>query len=301
MFGRRLAGLMIPVWIWAAALMVGFLAAALLVTTAALGGTFATVGDDLHYQCDSVVGPDPSSPRTDDPGSWLAGDDVADEPVSPTPTVNPYAGLTVEPGDTSVPGWQRACVSAMKAAPYQLLPVRTSNSGPAVECARALALAQVGRSMAEPGGSASNTGMPMSVELSRYLILQASSAQSTGSCDDPAAAGVPSSGIGRFSALDEQGGSAMGTCSGAHATGPAVILPDSLAGQAVCGQRVDPGAASAGDLVFWNYADGLPSEVGVVVDSTRIVSVDSQSGRVVEESLPTSADARVKRVLSEGP
>ncbi|WP_280442712.1 hypothetical protein [Nocardia brasiliensis] len=85
------------------------------------------------------------------------------------------------------------------------------------------------------------------------------------------------------------------------ATPVVVLLPNDLAGQGACGQRVEPSAASAGDLVFWNYRDFAPTRVGIALDSTEIVIADSGAGRYVRQPMPTSDDVRVKRVLGGDP
>ncbi|MFQ6327798.1 hypothetical protein ACLMAL_16890 [Nocardia sp. CWNU-33] len=219
------------------------------------------------------------------------------------PTTNPYAELTIAPDDTNASAWQRACVSAMKSAPYQLEPLLTGNDGMAAECARELALGGLSASSVVGGaGSDGSTGPIDSAAMTRSLIYQASAAALTGRCERsvglasaPSAPVAPLAGGGAVQST----GAAVEAC-GRPITGTVVTLPNALAEQGVCGQRVDLSAVSAGDLIFWDYRDSAPTHVGVATGGTQLVTIDPISGRFVQQSMPTANDVRAKRVLGGG-
>ncbi|MEC3920664.1 hypothetical protein [Nocardia sp. CDC160] len=273
-----------------------------------LGTTMSSVSSDLHYQCDSLVGPDPSDasastvlpdPNPDKGSSW----------ESQVPTLNPYAEVVGSADDAGLSDWQRGCMSALESAPYQLPPLQSVNAGYAVDCARSLALGQVNQSTAEGSGGAPDSNAAADnveeiAELQRYVSYHASLASDTGQRGVPDSVCTDSLRGGRPPIQDPMP-SDPGTCSrssgGAIGTGSAVtVLPKSRAGQALCGQRVDIHAASPGDLVFWGYTEPAPTKSGIVVGPSQIVTTDPASGQFIVAPMPTGRDVRVKRVLSGG-
>ena len=280
-----LLGLM-PAWLW---LVLGLVVLLALVTTLVAlvtGSTTAALASDLDYQCDSAIGPDTSITRTLAPGDLGRGESAyptGTKAPSEIPTTNPYASLTVAPDDTGISDWQRTCVTAMRSAPYQLPLVRTANTGRGVECARELALAQLQL------GSTDNSGSDSAATLTRSVVRDASTAALGGRC---AASGA---------SADTDSGTSAGTSACARTAGTGVstvvVLPNTVGGQALCGQRVSVSAVSAGDLVFWDYSRYTPTRVGVAVGGTRMVTVEPGGGRPVEEAVPTVDDVRIKRVL----
>lgn len=295
---------MIPAWLWVILLVMGCCGGVLTVVVMAVGGVTSSAAGDLNYQCDSAVGPDPSSTATVIPsataasgGSRTGGADSVD--ASAAPTTNPFAELTVAPDDTNVSDWQRACVNALQSAPYQLPPLQTSLSGLVADCARELA---INHALTASGGSVdgASSGPSSAAGLTREVIYEASSAAVTGRCVRVA---VPAadSGPTAVAPTTRQPGSGGTPCGQSSSIGKAVIvLPNTVAAQAVCGQRVDPAAVSAGDLVFWDYRDNAPTRTGIAVGATRVITYDPYSGRFVEQSIPSGRDVRIKRVLGGG-
>ncbi|MEV5838206.1 hypothetical protein [Nocardia sp. NPDC052112] len=298
MINRLVVLAMIPVWVWIVLAVTTGLFGVIVVLVLAVSGTNSAISADLHYQCDSAVGPDPSLTETATPSTTTASRSGAAGSTSAAPTVNPYAELTVAPDDTSASQWQRACVSALKTAPYQGQPLQTTNSGFVAECAQKLALAQLGPSSGTTFGSSGDLATDLAA-MGRSVIYQASAAGATGRCELPS---TSAGGAGQEPGLATQG-SAMtrGPC-GQLAAGAsaAVLLPNTLAGQGGCGQRVDTAAVSAGDLVFWDYRNSAPTRSGIAVSRTEIITVDPATGRTVQETMPTGRDVRVKRVLGGG-
>lgn len=297
MIGRLMILAMIPGWAWALLLTVaGLFGVGAMIATFA-GNTSTSAAADLHYQCDSAVGPDPafatvtSSATT----SRRAADII---PESAAPTTNPYAEWTIAPDDNDATDWQRSCASAMRSASWQLPPLQTVNTGLAVECARQFALAVARQpSTLEPGRNGSQ-GTVDAATLTKEVIDAASGAAMTGQCLQAASVGTAGSSSGVTMPRTESTQVACGRpSSSTTTTRSSVVLPSSVAAQGVCGQRVDTTAISAGDLVFWDYRSNAPTRVGIAVDATQIVTVDPDSGQVVERVLPTGSDVRVKRVL----
>ncbi|WP_228002922.1 C40 family peptidase [Nocardia australiensis] len=274
---------MIPTWL---VLAVGAVAVGGVLLFAVLFGSAsgASVASDFLYQCDTNVGPNPAA----DAVLPRPGLDAKVSPA-PAPTANPYAGAPIEPENE----WQRACLNSLT-APYQLPPVNTLNSGYAVECARAAAQAALAAADAAAIGADP-------ANLAGGIIAAASAGSMTGRCElspggapSAAAPSSDSGAVGQSCAktADPGGGSVPG------------VLPNTTAAQALCGQRVDISAVSAGDLVFWGYREDrnyVPSNVGVAVDTTELITINPATGRVVQQSIPTSPDVRVRRVLPGGP
>ncbi|MGY4098668.1 hypothetical protein ACW2Q0_03760 [Nocardia sp. R16R-3T] len=312
MIQRLMILAMIPAWLWVLLAVVGGCGSMLAVVVLSVGGVTSPAAADLNYQCDSAVGPDPASTATLVPsttaaasaGSRTGGADSARSPA--VPTTNPYAELTIAPDDTDASEWQRACVSALKSAPYQAPPLQTANTGFVAECAQKLALAQLGPPSGTTGDSSGGVVADLA-EMGRSVIYQASAASATGRCDLPNGAaainGAPASSqtgdAGQTSATTRKPCGQLSAATGNVVSG-LVVLPNNIAGQASCGQRVDPSAVSAGDLVFWNYRNNAPMRSGIAVGATQIVTVDPASGRTVQETMPTGRDVRVKRVLGGG-
>ncbi|MFI2282675.1 hypothetical protein [Nocardia beijingensis] len=287
MIGRLLSFVLMPLWVWVVLGGVSVVSLLLMVLVLVIGGATSSVAADLHYQCDSAVGPDPAvtvtatalptAPRT--PGTPVAG-------VTTAPTTNPYAKLEIESDDTTVSDWQRACVSALKDAPYQSSPLLTGSSGIGVECARQLALAKV----AATGDASGSADGESAAEFTRSVIYFASVAQSTGRCGSTTGTAAQAPVAGPSS------GSARRACG--QLDGATVVeLPNTVAAQGRCGQRVDPAAVSAGDLVFWSYRSNAPTRVGIAVSDTRLVTTDASTGGFMELVIPSTTDVRVKRVL----
>ncbi|MEV6254658.1 hypothetical protein AB0L97_15520 [Nocardia sp. NPDC051911] len=279
-------------WVWVVLGGVGAMLLLLMGLVLVIGGATSSIASDLHYQCDSAVGPDPSATVTESRASTVARPTAQSAPtggLTTLPTTNPYAELTIAPDDTGASDWQRACATALKDAPYQGVPLLNGSSGVGAECARQLALAQVTASGAQ-NGSGSRVG---AAEFTRSVIYQASAAQSTGRCAATGEQPSATEGAGQAS------GSARRPC-GQVDGASVVVLPNTVAAQGACGQRVDPSAVSAGDLVFWNYRSNAPTQVGIAVSETRVVTTDATTGEFVELVIPSTNDVRVKRVLGSG-
>ncbi|UGT63363.1 hypothetical protein [Nocardia asteroides] len=230
----------------------------------AAAGTAANSAADLRYQCDSAVGPDPSGGAAE-PAPLTA---ATPSGRAATPSANPYAELTIPPDSGAMSAWERGCVAAMRTAPYQDKPWGHGNTGTAAGCARELALARLD-AVADAGA------------LVRAVTYGASLEPASGRCAE-----VP-----------VEAGAGGGVC-GRPETGGAVVLPESIAAQSGCGQRVHRSAVSAGDLVFWDFRGNAPARAGVAVGSGQLVTVEPGIGRAVWQQLPDAADVRVKRVLS---
>ncbi|RJO79865.1 hypothetical protein D5S18_00905 [Nocardia panacis] len=243
------------------------------------GATVSEAGSDFDRQCDAAVGPESGASTTPtvgsafDPGSLSAPETVG-------PTTNPFAVMTFTPNEEAAASpRQRACLSAMRSAPYQQPALRVANSGPAVECAREVALAQVN----SPSGSEQDRNVAAGITaVTKHVLYRASVAALTGSCVRDSAAPLPPE-------------SAPGSCSSELSS--SVVLPNTIAAQAICGQIVDPKAVSAGDLVFWEYRNNTPTRAAIAVGATSMVTEDPVSGRAVMGTMPTNADVRIKRYL----
>jgi hypothetical protein len=299
MIGRLLTFVLMPFWIWLVLGGVGVLFVILMGLVLVIGGATSAIASDLHYQCDSAVGPDSSQTVTATRASTAARPTALSAPaagVTTAPTTNPYAQLTVAPDDTNVSDWQRACATAMKDAPYQDPPLLSGNSGIGAECARRLALAQAGAS--SNGGQGRAGGSADAAEFTRSVIYQASAAQSSGRCEVTAApVALPPS----VDVVQQPSGATRRPCGQSDSSGATVVvLPNTVAAQGACGQRVDLSAVSGGDLVFWNYRKNAPTEVGIAISGTMLVTLDSVNRGFVEQAIPSTADVRVKRVLGSG-
>ncbi|WP_405136707.1 hypothetical protein [Nocardia sp. NBC_01388] len=286
MITRLVILLTAPSWLLvtvAAAAGLGTILAVLVIFS---GGIDSATSADLHYQCDSAIGPDPAA--TEAETATTAGEPETLLP-SEAPTANPYAELTIAPGETGVSDWQRTCLSALRSAPYQLPALRTVNTGFAAECARQIALALVSGTGQAADGTADPEGMTAAV------ISRASAASTTATCESTAVMGNDPS-VSRAGAVVPSASVSAAGCPSNGGTAP-VVLPKSVAAQVVCGQRVDPVGVSAGDLVFWGYRDYAPTQVGIAVSATQVVVVDATNGRISQQALPAGPDVRVKRVL----
>ncbi len=243
-----------------------FAACAAIVGLLVVFGVMATtVQANFRYQCESAGVRDPSASATVSPaprGGEPAG-------VSATPTANPFAALAPGDGD---PPWVSACSTALKHAPYQGPPLRANKHGPAAECAARLAVGQVGRQFDQ-------------ASLVRHVVYHAS----TGRCDEP----PPATDSSPDSLTPIVGLPRSPTCPDSRV---AMVMPDTVAAQGFCGQRVDFTAVTDGDLVFW----GSPTRVGVAVGSTELVTADGTTGLVERQQIPEDDDVLVKRVLPIG-
>ncbi|MEU2122343.1 hypothetical protein [Nocardia niwae] len=296
MIGRLLTLVLMPIWVWVVLGGAGVLLVLMMGLVLVIGGASSAIASDLHYQCDSAVGPDPSQTVTPSRATTAARPTMRSAPVggaATAPTTNPYAELTIAPDDTHASDWQRACTTAMRYAPRQDPPLLTSNSGIGADCARELALAQLTASAAR-NGSGSRGGAE---EFARSVIYQASAAQTTGRCSTADAAVAQSSAAGGAGQPSGAGRRACGQLDGSSAV---VVLPNTIAAQGACGHRVDLAAVSPGDLVFWNYRNNAPTQVGIAVSDTRLVTTDATTGEFVELTIPSTNDVRVKRVLGSG-
>ncbi|TLG12430.1 hypothetical protein FEK35_10975 [Nocardia cyriacigeorgica] len=284
------------------AVVIGFL----FLVVASFAGVSSSSGERFfNCQCDSAIGPDPSVTTTSTPNSTVCDSEGEWDP-SDVPTTNPYASMTVAPDDTEISDWHRDCLSAMTSAPLQTPASRTTNTGFAVECARELALARVG---ARADGA---TSAP--AEMTREVIYEASAALSTARCVLPSGGDV--SGSEGAASPTEQSRYTLPTGSCAQTADQIVVdLPNTIAGQGRCGQRVQLDAVSPGDLIFWDYRDHAPTRVGIAVNWTcaaadpataqctaavqpRVVTADPASGRFAVLEIPGDGDARAKRVLA---
>ncbi|WP_157128950.1 hypothetical protein [Nocardia amamiensis] len=301
MIGRLLILAMIPVWAWVVLGVTTGLFGVVVAVVLVVGGATSSIASDLHYQCDSAVGPDPSQTVTPSRASAASLPTARSTPaagVSTAPTTNPFAEFTIAPDDTSASDWQRACATALKHAPYQSPPLLAGSSGIGAACARELAVAQLAAASSASEAQNGAGGRADAAGFTRSVIYRASVAESTGRCELTAgpATQPPSADIaGRPS------GSALRPCGQSDDSGVAVVvLPNTVAAQGVCGQRVDPSALSAGDLVFWNYRNNAPTRVGIAISATQLVTADPGSGGFVELAIPSSNDVRVKRVIGSG-
>ncbi|WP_040834063.1 hypothetical protein [Nocardia brevicatena] len=221
---------------------------------------------DYRNQCDSAIGIDPSVTvtATTTPRATVS--------PSPLPSTNPYVSLTLEPDDPNITDRDRACVSALKSAPYQPPgDVGEPNTGIAVVCAQELAFHYVDNATGD------------SAVMTRDVIYAASAAALSGRCAvlrTPAGSDTNPSGCG------DPNGSAR-----------AVVLPETVGQQSHCGRRVHSSAISAGDLVFWDFRNAAATRVGVAVGPEEMVAGDPGGGRFVRQPIPTSRDVLVKRVL----
>ncbi|WP_174186738.1 hypothetical protein [Nocardia barduliensis] len=297
MIGRILSLVLIPVWAWVLLAVTTGLFAVVVMMVLIVGGATSSIASELHYQCDSAVGPDPSQTVTPARTTAAVRPTTRSAPAvragaAAAPTTNPFAELTIAPDDTSASDWQRACATALKDAPYQQPPLLAGGSGIGAECARELALTQLAVSGAQSGSD----GRGSAAEFTRTVIYQASAAQSTGRCGTTVAAVAPPP---TANAAGQPSGSARRVCGQPDGTS-VVVLPNTIAAQGACGQRVDPSAVSAGDLIFWNYRSNAPTQVGIAVSGTRLVTTDAATGGFVELAIPSTSDVRVKRVLGSG-
>ncbi len=301
MIGRLIFLAMVPAWAWLLLAAVSGLGTVLILLVLVVGGTTSAISADLHYQCDSAVGPDPSQTETSTSPPTAASGSGSGTAPSIAPTVNPYAELTVAPDDRTASDWQRACTSAIRTAPYQLPPLQTTMSGLLGDCARELA---VNRALKASAGNADGapSGPPSAAGLTRDVIYQASAAAVTGHCDPTAQPPLDTEPVAPPArGTSAQPGSAAVACGQSSSIGKAVIvLPKTVAAQAACGQRVDLAAVSAGDLVFWDYRNNAPTRTGIALGATQVMTYDPYSGRFVEQSMPTGRDVRIKRVLGGG-
>ncbi len=295
MIGRLLTLVLMPIWVWVVLGGVGVMLVLMMGLVVVIGGATSAIASDLNYQCDSAVGPDPSQTATPSRATTAARPTAKSAPsggVTSTPTTNPYAELTIAPDDTNASDWHRACATAMKYAPRQDPALLNVNAGIGVECARELALAQLTASGVR-NDSGSRAG---ATEFTRSVIYQASAAQTTGRCATTEGAVAQPSAV---DGADQSSGPARRAC-GQLGEASVVVLPNTIAAQAACGQRVDPVAVSAGDLVFWNFRNNAPTQVGIAVGETRLVTTDAATGEFVELTIPSTNDVRVKRVLGSG-
>ncbi|NUS44701.1 MAG: hypothetical protein HOQ24_13565 [Mycobacteriaceae bacterium] len=284
-------------------------------------GVQANTSADLVYQCDTVIGPETTSSTartatttTTAPRTASSDDDGVEEDV---PTENPYAGMTTESENSA---WMNRCIQAMNSAPpYQRPALQTRTVGFGAACARELALAQVGVKVQDGAGSPTGpTGDAFGPgALPRYVIYQASTAELTRQCMTPSGASTTSGTTnGSTAAQAPAQYSATGpdkscyqprsatttadpppTTSARRAAPHVVLLPETIAKQVYCGQRVDVPYAAPGDVVFWKFDDNTPTRVGIVVNTGELVTADPVQGRIVRQSIPTDDDTRIKRIL----
>ncbi|WP_327146921.1 hypothetical protein [Nocardia sp. NBC_01327] len=257
----------------------------------------SAVAADYPYQCDSALGPDPSSTLTY--SAPTLGD--PEPPASDTPTANPYAPVT---GAVDARG--RACETAMRAAPLQAWPKGTTATGVTVDCAHTIIVALMNR----PGSNTASSRTTVEpAAVTAAVIRQASSATTARDCT-------------LLTPADISNIAAEQNDSSARATGPSakcpvaaaasvVVLPTTIAAQSFCGQRVDPAAVSSGDLVFWDYQNNAPQRVALAVGATnppttgqktqlpslQVAVWDPASGQMTELTLPNDSGIRVKRFL----
>ncbi len=261
-----------------------FIVIAALCLVVLLGAVFPTEAQsnsaaaDLHCQCENAIGDDPSeTPTVTTTGSKCGGDGTVD--ASDIPSTNPYASLTVDPSDTEVSDWERSCLAGpLQSAPYQLPPLTARNAGFAARCAGALA--------EDYRSSATDIA-----ELVRGVIYQASSSAAAQRCQKTSLESTP--------APPDNGCRTSTDAIRSGYSGP-VILPTTLAGQAVCGQRVEASAASAGDVVFWDYGSRGPVRAGIAVGDGMMITGDAATGQLVRQEIPTARGVKVKRVLGDG-
>ncbi|MFE3758720.1 hypothetical protein ACFXO9_30830 [Nocardia tengchongensis] len=263
-----------------------FVMLVIVVLLSMFGGIDQAIGADFQYQCDTALGPDPSSTMTLTPASGSS-------PVSPSAalTVNRYAPPTGEPLDADATDRQRACLSAMRSAPHQGAPLQTIETGFAARCAREIIASLLNRA----GGAGAPTRPLAPATMTAAVIRQASAAAGAGRCEPLESAGFDDASPPR---LEVSANVASGPLRCPNPTaGGTVILPDGLAAQSLCGQLVAASATSPGDLVFWGYQRNAPTRVAVAIDTTTVAGVDPVTGDMIRVPMPGGRDVHVKRVL----
>lgn len=230
---------------------------------------------DFDNQCDSAIGEDPSATATATTATKPKRADDSEPSVPATSlTANPYAELTLDPGDDHS-DYVRDCVSAMPTAPHQREALTGTNAGFAAECAGRLAMSQA---------SGSGPAMSGQADMVRQVIYWASSGSVTGQCDPSVGAVSESSTLG-CGALDPEG------------RPRALALPTTVREQGYCGQRVERSAISPGDLVFWDFDNHAASRVGIAVSESELVTYPDGGGSAVLQPVSSDSGVRVKRVL----
>ncbi|WP_327148025.1 hypothetical protein [Nocardia sp. NBC_01329] len=234
----------------------------------AVGNMASHGANDFQNQCDSAIGPDPSSTVTATPAQ--PSRTVVSQ--APLPSTNPYSSMTVAADDPNISDRYRACVAALKSAPYQAPgAIQMPNAGVAAACAQQLALRYAQGGAGDPAG------------LARDVVYAASSAALTGQCiviqAPPGADAVPSG------------------CGDPNGPRRLVVLPPTVGQQGYCGQQVVASAVTAGDLVFWDYRDNAATRVGIAVSPMEMVTGNSGGGAFFRLPIPETRDVRVKRVL----
>ncbi|MFI6218517.1 hypothetical protein ACIBCD_41455 [Nocardia brasiliensis] len=269
------------------------LVVALISTTSMLAEGYT----DLRQQCANAIGPDPSEPVT----TTRAGRaDAVPTPASRDarttnlPTANPYASLTIPPTATDVPEWLGECIAAVQVADYRGPISQARNAGPAADCAGWLALAALGRN-ATGGGSAAPAD---AASFARWVTYHASLATGSAGCHYPATDALESRVVPEAGSAVRRGCVSPAGLDGRRPT--AVVLPERIADQALCGQPVDRAAISPGDLVFWEFQRYTPRRVGVAVDTATVIAVDPVSGGLAQVLLTPQTAIGVKRVLEVG-
>ncbi|MFB7720115.1 hypothetical protein [Nocardia sp. NPDC056100] len=265
------------------------------------GGTDSAVAADFDRQCEVAI-PNPSSTA-----KVSVTQTTRISVPSPPPTVNPYAQLTFAADDTSISDRQRACSTAMQTAVYQLeSPLSAPATGAEVECAGVTIAALANRGSGSVGtafggteGRTTTDTATVTVDpaaVTAAVLYRASAAASTGFCPQPTAADITT-------LMSARSGGDTDRCP-ATIPGTALILPNNVAAQSLCGQLVEAGAESPGDLVFWDYRGTVPTRVGMTVDygqraggTALVLGWDPTTGAMVRLAMPNSWDVRVKRVL----
>ncbi|MEV6072947.1 hypothetical protein AB0L82_40925 [Nocardia sp. NPDC052001] len=267
---------------------VALLALVLVFLVLVLGGIDTAVASDFEHQCDVAI-PNASSTATSAVRTSERVPVTANPAPTPTPTENPYARLTFASDDPSVSDRQRACASAMRTAVYQGTPLSEPATGATAQCAGEILAALVNR-------SSSNRASVEPAAVTAAVLHLASTATTTGYCRPLADTDVTT-------LLGARSGRNPDQCPSASAK-TALVLPDSLAAQSLCGQLVAGGAESPGDLVFWDYRGNMPTRVGVVIGYGQssagpalVFGSDPDTGSMAQMTMPRSWDVRVKRVL----
>ncbi|MGW4843056.1 hypothetical protein [Nocardia brasiliensis] len=271
-------------------------AAAFTVLLIALTSTTSMLAEgyaDLRGQCTNAIGPDPSETATVTRSVHVDTRPPPRSAPATSPTANPYASLTIPP-TAEVSEWLGECAAAVRVADYRGPMLQIQNSGRTVDCAGWLALAALERSAAAGEADVSADA----AAFLQWVTYFASLADGPAGCHYPAT-GAPGARVVPEAVDATRRGCALPADPSGRRPA-AVVLPDRIVDQALCGQPVQRAAMSTGDLVFWEFQRYKPLRAGIAVDATTVVAVDPAVGRIVRVSLAPSTVIGVKRVLEGG-
>lgn len=230
------------------------------------GGGMSQTQQDFLYQCDSVLGLDPSAPSSD---SSTPTEDHPTQTTTPTthtagnpaetttiPSTNPYASLTDIP--STLPTRIRECVTRLATAPYQLPPLTSTLT--------TTAAATVAR-------------------YANMLVSERITADDTAGTVN----GPQNGRIGQTQAVQYVFGRV------------GITMPATITEQITIGQRVAPTAISPADLIYTDFTGTQPRTVMIAISATLATSIPTTRGQPVTlVTISPTSSLVVKRVLSEG-